>query len=62
MARMNHDRLKLLLSDGSAGGFVVSEAPSLNLNLKFISRISLLLTSRDWVNPVLDPMFPEKCL
>ena len=42
---------------------------SLNLNVSFINRISLLsyqaatqLSSRDWVDPVPDPILPEKFL
>ena len=42
---------------------------SLNLNFSFINRISLLLiqiatqlSSRGWVDPVLDPILPEKFL
>ena len=68
-APKSQDRLKRLLPDGSTGGLVVSKALSLNLNFSFLNRISLLLisssyqlASRGWVDPVPDPILPEKFL
>ena len=65
----NQDRLKHLLPDDSAGGLGVIKMLSLNLNFSFLSQISLLLnqvaiqlSSRGWVNPVSDPILPEKLL
>ena len=65
----SQDRLKWLLPDGSRGGLVVSKALSLNLNFSFLNWIPLLLiqvatqlSSRGWVDPIPDPILPEKFL
>ena len=65
----NEVQLKRLLPDGSAGALVVNKALSLNFHFSFINRISLLLnqlatllSSRSWVEPVPDPILPEKHL
>ena len=56
-AQKSQDRLKRLLLDDTTGG----------LNFSFLNRISLLLiqiatqlSSRGWVDPVPDPILPEK--
>ena len=62
-------RTKWLLPDSGAGDLVVSKALSLNLNFSFLNQISQLvnkvatqMSSHSWVNPVPDPIFPEKFL
>ena len=51
------------------GALWLAKRVSLNLNFNFLNRISLLLTSiatqlssRGWVDPVPDPILPEKFL
>ena len=66
-APKSQDRLKWLLPHGSTGARVVSKALTLDLNFSFLTRISLhqvatQLASRGWVDPVPDPILPEKFL
>ena len=64
----SHDRLKCLLPDGSTWGFVVRRYPSTLISVfltefRYISfQVSTQLSSRGWVDPVPDPIFPEKFL
>ena len=51
------------------GALWLAKRLSLNLSFSFLNRISLLLnqvatqlSSRGWVNPVLDPILPKKFL
>ena len=51
------------------GALWIAKRLSLNLNFSFLNRISLLLnqvatqlSSRGWVDPVPDPILPEKFL
>ena len=51
------------------GALWLAKRVSLNFNVSFLNRISLLLiqvatqlSSRDWVDPVPDPILPEKFL
>ena len=68
-APKSQDRLKRFLPDGSTGALWLAKRLSLNLNFSFLNRISLLLiqvatqlSSRDWMDPVPDPILPEKFL
>ena len=47
-----------LISNGNAGGLMVSKALYLNLNVSFLNWISLLLKSQ---NCVADPLVLQKC-
>ena len=62
-ALKSQGQLKRLLSDDSTGDILVSKSLCLNLNFSFINRIRYLLyrvatklSSRGWVDSVLDPI------
>ena len=67
-APKNQDGLKRMVTDGSAGGLVISKTLSFNITFSFLNQNSVLLivatqwSSRGWVDTVLDPIFKEKYL